>query len=130
MDVIQCPHCASVISWVNSKIAFRDECPQCAGDLHCCKTCRFHDVYTENGCRESSADPVNDFLKRNLCDYHVPTFSIAQKSKTEDVKKKLEELFRSAEDKNKSEPSMPTGTTPVVSMADELQEFLRRKKTL
>tara|TARA_Y100001934_G_C11690327_1_gene467556 strand:- start:73 stop:486 length:414 start_codon:yes stop_codon:yes gene_type:complete len=68
---ISCPECERLHSF-DGNLSFREECDACAHDLHVCLTCDFHDQYAENQCRETTADPVNQKDRRNLCEYWKP----------------------------------------------------------
>ena len=68
---ISCPACRAEHSFEGT-LSFREECERCAADLHVCLTCRFHDEYADNECRETQADPVQQKDRRNLCEYYKP----------------------------------------------------------
>lgn len=68
---LACPACARLHSFADL-VPFRAECEGCAADLHVCITCRFHDRYAENECREDAADPVAKKDRANLCEYWKP----------------------------------------------------------
>jgi hypothetical protein len=74
-------------------VSFREECERCAQDLHVCWTCFFYDRTAANGCRESSADPVQVKDRRNLCDYWRAGDGLASATSVDDAKKKLLALF-------------------------------------
>lgn len=54
------------------RVAFRDTCPGCGGDLHACVQCRHHDPAAAGGCREPRAEPVRDPDRANRCDWFAP----------------------------------------------------------
>lgn len=59
-------------------LPFREECERCSADLHICLTCRFHDRFAADECRETSADPVARKDRRNLCEYWKPKSQTAE----------------------------------------------------
>jgi hypothetical protein len=69
--VVVCAVCGRIQSFAGL-VPFRAECEGCAADLHTCATCRFHDRFVENECREDQADPVARKDQRNLCEYWKP----------------------------------------------------------
>ncbi len=60
---------------LGEKISFKEECPKCAADLHCCAMCIYYDTSYYNDCKESNAERVLDKEKNNFCEY----FSIGKK---------------------------------------------------
>src|SRR5690606_4399099 len=68
---VTCPSCSTKLSFDGS-LSFREECERCGADLHVCLSCRFHDRYVENECRETEADYVSQKDRRNLCEYFKP----------------------------------------------------------
>ncbi len=68
---VQCFSCRKEISFSDSKIGLREECPHCRADVHACKNCDFFDPKSYNECRESSADRVKEKERSNHCDYFV-----------------------------------------------------------
>jgi hypothetical protein len=69
--VVNCSVCGRSQTFAGL-VPFRAECDGCAADLHTCATCRFHDRFVENECREDQADPVAQKDRRNLCEYWKP----------------------------------------------------------
>jgi hypothetical protein len=51
------------------RVGFRDECENCASDLHVCKNCAFYDPSAYNECREPNAERLLDRDRANRCDY-------------------------------------------------------------
>jgi hypothetical protein len=102
MDFFLCPACSAPHE-SSGTISFREECASCAADLHVCLSCRFHDPYADNECRESIADPIAKKDRRNLCEYWKPAFEEAQMDDTQSdaAKAELAALF-----------GMPTKTVP------------------
>lgn len=76
-------------------LSFREECISCSADLHVCLTCRFHDRYADNECREAVADPIAKKDRRNLCEYWKPALEETQTDETQSdsAKAQLAALF-------------------------------------
>ncbi len=96
---MHCPHCQKPLS-LDPKISFREYCPFCMRDLHCCLACHFHDRGLSNECQETQAEPVLDKEKANYCEY----FQFAKKNVSGQAidqalkaKEKLAELFKRKE---------------------------------
>ncbi len=51
------------------KMGFRDSCPHCMADLHCCKNCQLYDPGAHNSCRETTTDYTPDKEKANFCGF-------------------------------------------------------------
>ncbi len=90
-----CFSCRKELTFAESKIGLREECPHCRADVHVCKNCEFYEVSAYNECRESSADRVKEKERSNFCDY----FSLKSgKGSSEDQTAKLrasaEALFK------------------------------------
>lgn len=48
---------------------YRDaECPDCHGDLHCCRNCIYYEKGSHFDCHETVDECVNDKEKANFCD--------------------------------------------------------------
>jgi hypothetical protein len=91
---VTCPACKTSQSF-DGMLPFRAECEKCSADLHVCLTCRFHDRYADNECREDQADPVANKDRRNLCEYWKPKEGAStEDDKVADAKAKLEALFK------------------------------------
>jgi len=90
-----CHSCQKEIQ-IEDKVSFRAECPNCDADLHVCLNCKFYDPSVYNECHETQADRVVEKDRANYCEYFVT----AEKSEgkpvdpSEDVKRKLEEMFK------------------------------------
>lgn len=89
---VACPSCRTPHDF-DGTLSFREECERCAADLHVCVTCRFHDKYVENECRETEADYVSDKQKRNLCEYWKAREGAGASDPAAEAKAKLEALF-------------------------------------
>lgn len=89
-----CCFCQKDIS-LKEKPGFRDACPHCGRDLHCCYQCYFYDRSAHHECREPMAEFVADKDKNNFCDYFVfdPQIQVQPENKNA-VKAKLEALFK------------------------------------
>ncbi len=92
---VTCPECETVATY-DGHLPFRDECESCAADLHVCLTCRFHDRFAADECRETSADPVARKDRRNLCEYWKPKAAAGEMTSDDDAKAKLAALFGDA----------------------------------
>lgn len=137
-----CPSCKRLHTFADI-LPFRAECEACAADLHVCLTCRFHDRYVENECREDQADPVAHKDRRNLCEYWKPRpIGGAQEDEATRARAKLEALFGGARtgasspgspaggEHRPSGPSGPngaTGTSPADEAKRKLEELFRKK---
>jgi hypothetical protein len=77
------------------RVGRRDTCPQCHGDLHACRQCRFYDPSLANACREPEAERVLDKTRGNFCDYFAaadaPVAIVAPGAGARDA---LERLFK------------------------------------
>src|SRR6185295_4245452 len=74
------------------------ECESCRHDLRCCTNCRHYDVRFNNGCRETSAEPVEDKQRRNFCEYfsfsrEAVGTSRATSARQDEARQKLDTLF-------------------------------------
>lgn len=49
-----------------------DECPACHAQLHVCRMCRHYDTGKAKQCREPVAEPVQDKVRANFCDWFQP----------------------------------------------------------
>ena len=90
---VTCPSCQKVHSF-DGMVPFRSECDKCSADLHVCITCKHHDRYAENECREDQADPVAVKDRRNLCEYWKPKAVGGASDDVAIAKAKLEALFK------------------------------------
>ena len=72
------------------------ECPLCAADLHCCKSCKFYAPSNHFECRESVSENVTDKEKANFCDYFSLKTDITaadNSSKADDARAAFNALF-------------------------------------
>ena len=91
---MQCATCNREVA-AGQKVYFRDECPHCGADLHCCKNCGFYDPGASKQCREPSAELVSNKERANYCDYFRPAAGrAAGEERAVDAKKQLEALFK------------------------------------
>ena len=72
MDIVVACHACGRSHTFGDFVPFRADCEGCSADLHVCLSCRFHDRYVDNECREDAADPVSVKDRRNLCEYFKP----------------------------------------------------------
>lgn len=123
---IACPSCGTQYSF-DTSLSFREECERCAADLHVCLTCRFHDRYVENECRETEADYVAQKDRRNLCEYWKPRGGEREVNEADAARAKLEALFGG----KPQAPSSPTPSATSPSAASsEADEAKRRLEAL
>jgi hypothetical protein len=119
MDVVvTCASCGRAHAF-SGVVPFRAECEGCTADLHSCATCRFHDRYVENECREDQADPVAKKDRRNLCEYWKPRQPGAAVDDAAAAKAKLAALFGGV--------SPPSATTPTSGAAPSAADEAKRK---
>ena len=121
---VTCPACKKPHTFTDL-LPFRAECEACAADLHVCLSCRHHDRYVENACREDQADPVAVKDRRNLCEYWKPILAGASEDDAAVVAKaKLAALFG---DRSQLAPV----TSSPISAADDakrkLEDLFRKK---
>jgi hypothetical protein len=91
---MQCRLCQREVE-IGDKVYFRDECPNCRGDLHICLNCEFYDRYAAKECREPSAELVSNKERANYCDYFRPGGNKkAANNSADDAKKRLDALFK------------------------------------
>jgi hypothetical protein len=92
---LSCFKCQTDLSF-RDFVPFKECCPKCNSDVHCCLNCKFYDTAAYNSCREPQADRVLDKDRANFCDY----FQIRQgkldskATKENSAVDKLESLFK------------------------------------
>lgn len=126
--VVVCPSCGTAAAF-SDLVPFRAECERCAADLHACATCRFHDRYVENECREPEADPVATKDRRNLCEYWKPKGAgAAEDDKAAEARRKLDALFGGAPKPAPGpQPVRPAQEDPAAAAKRKLEELFRKK---
>ena len=130
--VVTCPACGRDHSY-NGVVPFRAACDACTADLHACVTCRFHDRYVDNECREDQADPVAKKDRSNLCEYWKPRSAAGggDDDSAAKAKAKLAALFGGAVVPGPAPSGLMPPSTSAVSAADEakrkLEELFRKK---
>ncbi len=78
-----------------SRLSYREECPDCRADAHVCKNCQFYDRAAYNECREPSAERVIEKERANYCDYFTPAAAQGEKESAQDkLKAAAEALFK------------------------------------
>ena len=88
-----CAFCSKEID-TEGQICRTDTCPHCGADLYCCVQCDFYDQFTHNKCKEPESEWVADREKANFCDFFRFRGGVkAEKDRSKEAKKKLEELF-------------------------------------
>ena len=94
---ISCFKCNKPLS-LGSQVGFKESCPSCDVDLHCCRNCNFYDINAYNSCKEPQADRVVDKEKANFCDYFRIASTRSGAFAAVDNKKKtmgsLDDLFK------------------------------------
>ncbi|AKU91077.1 hypothetical protein AKJ08_1464 [Vulgatibacter incomptus] len=80
---------------VIGRVGRRDTCDHCGADLHCCLSCRHHDFFAQNQCREPGTEQVRDRSAANFCDFFdLGSGRAAEEDPAAAAKAKLEALFR------------------------------------
>ncbi len=54
---------------ITDRVGFKEECPRCTAQLHCCLNCKFYTPGMHNDCQETQADRVVDKDRANFCEY-------------------------------------------------------------
>lgn len=93
---LHCFSCSRAVPLASGeRIGFRDECPGCGRDLHCCRNCRFHDPGAYNECREPQAERVADRERANRCEWFAPSEGAgAGEAQRETARSALDALFK------------------------------------
>ncbi|MGL4987577.1 MAG: hypothetical protein ACRC5H_10660 [Treponemataceae bacterium] len=76
---------------INGLTGFRDECPYCHADVHCCKNCTFYSIDSHYECHEDVDERVSNKEKANFCEYFV--IATANKKEESDTKKNALQSF-------------------------------------
>jgi len=72
-----------------------EECPSCHSDAKVCLNCHFYDPQAYRECREPQAGWVKEKDRSNFCSYFTPCEKREdRKSKEDDLKSKLDQLFK------------------------------------
>lgn len=91
---VKCFECGETLSF-EGNISRREECGRCGADVRVCKNCQFYDPKVYNECKETSADPVREKERSNLCDYFAPGSSASAKGTSrDDLLAAAEALFK------------------------------------
>jgi hypothetical protein len=91
---LSCFECGAKLEF-QDQIGRRDECSKCGADVRVCKNCEFYDPKVYNECRETSADPVREKQRSNLCDFFRPRSKDGSGSASADaLKAAAEALFK------------------------------------
>lgn len=91
---MECWKCGSQIAELDRKITFRAYCENCQADLHCCKNCTFYKPGRPNDCMIPGTDYVADREKANLCEDFKSFGKFTPASKSDDAKKRFDDLFK------------------------------------
>ncbi|MBI5446841.1 MAG: hypothetical protein HY900_37205 [Deltaproteobacteria bacterium] len=89
---MSCAKCGAALP--AGEVSRRAECPSCGADLHACVQCEFYAPGAYNDCREPQAERVVDKERANFCDYFRPSSRGGKASTKEDVRAKLDALFK------------------------------------
>ena len=91
-------HCCRKEITLEGKVGWREVCPFCRADHHCCLNCHFYDPGAYNQCREPQAERVLDKDRSNFCDWFAfrdaATGGRVEKEK-QSARGKLDSLFKS-----------------------------------
>ena len=68
MAVFNCHKCGAEWESDQPRAKYREECPKCSADIHCCVNCRYHDPSAHNSCTILTTEWVSDREKANLCE--------------------------------------------------------------
>ena len=100
---MKCYKCGTEID-VESHFRRQETCAKCFSYLHCCYNCSLYDPNAYQECREPQAPWVRDKDKGNFCEYFEPGDSgvSADKSRAEEAKRKLEDLFKKKNDEEEN----------------------------
>lgn len=100
--IVACYKCGCKIEAL--KIFSRDTCPQCSSYVHCCMNCKLYDTRAYHECREPIAPWVRVKDASNACEYFEPVAAARdlKLSRTEEAKRKLDELFKKKDDTDSS----------------------------
>jgi len=91
---MKCHTCGNEIV-LEHKAGRQELCPKCSAPLHACLNCRFYSPGAYHDCKETEAEWVSDKASPNFCDYFEPDAAASDpKKKIEEVRKKLDELFK------------------------------------
>lgn len=91
---VTCFNCSEKMEFVDF-VSRREECPKCGEDVRVCKNCEFYDPKSYNECRETSADPIQEKHRSNLCEYFRPGGGDgAGKNSADELKAAAEALFK------------------------------------
>ncbi len=91
-----CFNCGEALN-LRSTVGFKECCPKCDADLHCCRNCTFYDSSAYNFCREPQAERVVEKERANFCDYFKfgnQTAKGAPSEKEAKAKSSLDDLFK------------------------------------
>lgn len=89
-DKIICWKCGKPLEELPRSLPFREDCPHCGHDLHCCVNCKFYSLGKPNNCLVPGTEFVANRERFNFCE----EFSLKGEKRTEganlsDVAKKL-----------------------------------------
>ncbi|HRH79949.1 MAG TPA: hypothetical protein PLW81_02770 [Thiobacillaceae bacterium] len=76
-DTLHCWRCGEALVDQPLPLGRLDECPACHAQLHVCRMCRHYDTGKAKQCREPVAEPVQDKIRANFCDWFQPRVNLA-----------------------------------------------------
>lgn len=98
---IACYRCGASLAALTLPLSRRDQCPDCAADLHVCKMCVHFDTQVPRQCREDGSEDVKEKERPNFCDWFTPSdraFDPGRKSEADAARDALEALFGGTSD--------------------------------
>lgn len=96
-----CALCGKKVE-IDKYLSRKSTCPDCGGDLHICRNCRFYSETSHNKCLEPKAEFQRSRDRANFCDYFIFREAAAFSSGKgkEDAMRKLEDLFKKPQSKD------------------------------
>lgn len=74
-ESLSCWRCGHSLEDLSLPLSRRDQCPECAIDLHVCRMCTQFDSEVPRACREDDAEEIKEKERANFCDYFAPSHS-------------------------------------------------------
>ncbi|MBQ5781347.1 MAG: hypothetical protein IIW10_05315 [Spirochaetaceae bacterium] len=76
-------------------VGFRETCPFCGTDIHCCKNCLHYSPSDHYGCAEDVDEEIFHKESRNFCDFfRIKNQFDGKKDSSDDAKSAFDALFR------------------------------------
>lgn len=95
-----CHHCKKDIE-IDKKVSFRQTCPNCDWDFHCCLNCKHYLQGKPNDCFIPNIDLVLDKQSNNFCEEFKPTEK--KEHKTKDINQTGKSLFKDHDEIKKTD---------------------------